>query len=319
MKIPLDREIDLLGIGTSTLDRLYLVEDFPAGDCVHVPLAYAEMGGGPTATALCAAAALGGKTCMIDRIGDRPPPELILDGYRRHGVSVDQVLTASDATTGHASILVRRSDGARAITYQPGTVQELEEQDIDLEIIKRSRILHMNGRHPRLAAKAIAVAKANGTPVSFDGGASRFRPESRALFESADILIVSHHFGETATGTTEVKAMLSELSATGAHIVGVTEGKKGSQFLLPHSGEYFSQAAIPAAGVVDTTGCGDIFHGAFLYHLSQGLAPSSCAEWAAIMAARNCEGLGGRFAIEGHNENSASPLSRTNSQLPLPE
>lgn len=305
MEIPRDREIDLLGIGTSTLDRLYLVEDFPVGDCVHVPLAYTEMGGGPTATAICAAAALGARTCMVDQIGDRPPPELLLEGYRRHGVSLDRMVTAPGSTTGHASILVRRSDGARAITYQPGTVKELDEQDVDLEIVKRSKILHMNGRHHRLAAKAIAIAKASGTPVSFDGGASRFRPESRALFESADILIVSHHFAETATGSTEVDAMLADLSATGAHIVGITKGEKGSQFLLPHSGERFSQPAIRATRVVDTTGCGDVFHGAFLYHLSQGLCPSSCAERAAIMAARNCEGLGGRFAIEGPGEKSA--------------
>lgn len=317
MEIALDREIDLVGIGTSTLDRLYLVEEFPVGDCVHVPLAYVEMGGGPTATALCAAAALGGNTCMIDRIGDRPPSGLVIDGYRRHGVGIEQLIIERGTTTGHASILVRRCDGARAITCQPGTASELGAEEADLEVVKRASILHMNGRHPALAMRAIAVAQASGTVVSFDGGASRFRPESRALFESADILIVSEHFAEIATGAHSHDAMLSELAATGARIVGITRGEAGSEFLLSDSGERFSQPAAHAARVVDTTGCGDIFHGAFLYHLSRGQHPATCAERAALIAARNCEGLGGRFAIE-RPDREASPPEPTNADHPLP-
>jgi sugar/nucleoside kinase (ribokinase family) len=298
MEIPLDRPIDLVGIGTSTLDRLYLVDAFPTGDCVYVPIAYAEMGGGPTATAICAAAALGGTTHMIDRIGDRPPPDLILGGYRRYGVNVQQVATQNGTTTGHASILVRQSDGARAITYQPGTARELDQGEVDLEVISQSKILHMNGRHAGLAMQAIEYAKNCRTLISFDGGAGRFRPESRTLFELADILIVSSHFAQAATGCTSIDAMLSELASKGASIVGITCGEAGSEFYLPRSGDRFSQAAVPARHVVDTTGCGDLFHGAFLYYLAQGNRPSQCAERAAAVAARNCEGLGGRFAIE---------------------
>ena len=263
------------------------------------------MGGGPTATALCAAAALGGRTAMIDRIGNRPPPELILAGYQKHGVDVSRIAIEPSSTTGHASVLVRLSDGSRSITYLPGTAAEFKRQDLDLEIVAQSRILHMNGRHPELASEAIEIAKKSGTPVSFDGGANRFRLDSRPLFEAADILIVSQHFGQAATGQTETNAILAALASTGASIVGLTAGEQGSFFLLPESGDAFAQQAVTAEKIVDTTGCGDIFHGSFLYHLSQGCSPRSCAKKAAKLAALNCQGLGGRYAIESSPHDSS--------------
>ena len=298
LEIP-DREIDVVGVGTTTVDRLYLVPEFPSGDGVQAPIAHAEMGGGPTSTALCVVAALGGHAVMIDRLGTEPDPRSVLSEYRSYGVDVSQIRIAGEGHTGHASVLVRQSDGARAITYQAGSVAELGGSEIDWEeLVPQARILHMNGRHPGAAAEAIQVAKRCGTLVSFDGGAGRFRSESIPLFSKADILIVSREFGVAATGEEQPEVMLSALAGAGeAKLVGVTMGEQGSWLHLPASGETFHQPATIPDRIVDTTGCGDTYHGAFLHAICQGLDLRAAAVVASHLAAKNCQGLGGRYAI----------------------
>ena len=77
-------------------------------------------------------------------------------------------------------------------------------------------------------------------------------------------------------------------------VVGVTAGSNGSYFVA-REGE-FHQPAFQAP-VVDTTGCGDVFHGAFAYGLAKGMALRKIAEFASAVAALKCRKLGGRAGI----------------------
>jgi len=302
------REIDVIGIGTSTIDRLYRVESFPSGDGVVVPFEHTEMGGGPTSTALCTVAALGGRAVMIDRLGQSPNPTSLIAEYANYGVATKRILVSEvvGSTTGHASILVR-ADGARAITYVPGTVAELSAEDLHdsggEEAIQSASILHMNGRHHGASLAAIKVAQAAGTLVSFDGGASRFRPESMALAEQADLLIVSLDFAIKATGLgcdTDPSGLLyalKKLAVVESRVIGITDGERGSWFLLLNRGVHH-QPSLQPTQLVDTTGCGDTFHGAFLWKYCQSAGDTvTSAEFAASIAAMTCEGLGGRSAL----------------------
>lgn len=288
---------DVIGLGVSTLDILSLVEAFPSGDEVQRAAAVTVQGGGPVSTAIVTAAALGARTAMIDRLGDDWRGKAILDEYRQAGVGTDFLEVVHGATSSIATILVRRADGARAIAYCPGTTSELEPADIPADAIKASKLLHVNGRYLEACLHAGQIAhRAGGVRVSFDGGAHRYRPELRPLVRLTDICIVALDFARQYTGHTEIEVMAAMLMAEGPALVVITDGLRGS-WIYPRDGQSFHQPAFPQADLIDTTGCGDMYHGAFLFGLAQNLPLAECAALASELAAQNCRFLGGRGGL----------------------
>ena len=288
--------LDVIGLGVSTLDILSLVEAFPSGDDVQRAEAVAVQGGGPVSTAIVTAAALGARSAMIDRVGDDWRGTTIMAEYRQAGVGTDFLEVAPGCTSSIATILVRKTDGARAIVYSPGTTPEVSPADVPAAAIAASRLLHINGRYLDACLYACQIARGAGVRVSFDGGAHRYRPELRPLVALTNVCIVALDFARQYSGHTEVEAMARMLLAEGPELVVITDGVRGS-WIYPRGGEPFHQPAYPQADLIDTTGCGDTYHGAFLFGLARNLPLAECAALASKLAAQNCRFLGGRGGL----------------------
>ena len=86
-----NKQIDVIGLGASTIDVLTLVEHFPKGREVQQALSTVIQGGGPVATALVAVSRLGGRTAMIDSIGDDWVGDLVLKDFQREGVGTETI------------------------------------------------------------------------------------------------------------------------------------------------------------------------------------------------------------------------------------
>jgi sugar/nucleoside kinase (ribokinase family) len=82
----------------------------------------------------------------------------------------------------------------------------------------------------------------------------------------------------------------------GPSLVVITDGARGS-WIYPRQGQSFHQPAYLLPAVVDTTGCGDSYHGAFLFGLVKGLDLEPTAALASAVAALNTQGLGGRGGL----------------------
>jgi sulfofructose kinase len=132
--------------------------------------------------------------------------------------------------------------------------------------------------------------------VSFDGGANRFRPGLKTLVPLTDICIVARDFAEKYTGKTEISASAELLLKEGPQIVVVTDGINGS-WIRTRDGLSFHQPAFLFPTTVDTTGCGDSYHGAFLAGLLRGFSVEKTATLASAVAALNSQHLGGRSGI----------------------
>ncbi|MFT3849646.1 MAG: PfkB family carbohydrate kinase [Propionivibrio sp.] len=299
--------LEVIGLGVSTLDILSLVEAFPSGDEVQRAAAVVVQGGGPVFTAIATAAALGARTAMIDRIGDDWRGTAIMAEYRQAGVGTEFLEVVPGATSSIATILVRRTDGARAIAYCPGTTPELSPADVPADAIATAKLLHVNGRYLDACLHACRIARRAGVRVSFDGGAHRYRPELRPLIALTDICIVALDFAHQHTGHTEIDAMARALLAEGPALVVITDGLRGS-WIYPRDGEPFHQTAFPQTDLIDTTGCGDTYHGAFLFGLARNLPLAECATLASKLAAQNCRFLGGRGALATLKEYRAAVM-----------
>jgi sugar/nucleoside kinase (ribokinase family) len=154
----------------------------------------------------------------------------------------------------------------------------------------------VNGRHPDAWRQACAWAREAGVRISFDGGKSLFRTELRQLVPLTDVCIVAHEFAAVYTGERDVRTAAKILLDEGPEIVAITDGTRGS-WVYARGGQAFHQPAYLIPDVVDTTGCGDSYHGAFLFGLLRGMELEETASFASAVAALNTQGLGGREAL----------------------
>ena len=321
------KHIDIVGIGASTLDRFIVVDHYPTGREVQQVVSSTTDGGGPVATALAVAGKYGARTAMIDSIGDDMVGRHILDDFEKYNVNTDSIQVESGASSGVATILVKQSTGERAVFFERSTATEPAFLDAHKELIESAYILHINGRHRQLMRSAMDVAKESGTIISLDGGAQRYDKDMKPITEDSHIVIVARDYAEKYTGTTDLEEACRIIHERGALIAGVTDGANGSYFVWPDGTPYrcepFSQAI-----VVDTTGAGDSFHGAFLAMLTKTLCKiadgtdtstmnetsqslnaidllHSCAHedlekaatFASAVAALNTQGIGGRSPL----------------------
>ena len=258
--------IDIVGIGASTLDRFIVVDHFPTGREVQQAISSTTDGGGPVATALATAGKYGSRTVMIDRIGDDMVGRYILEDFHKYNVNTEGIQVDVDAKSGTATILVKQKTGERAVFFERSTATEPEFLEAHKQLIESAYILHINGRHRKLMRSAMAVAKEVGTIISLDGGAQRYDEDMKPITEASHIVIVARDYAEKYTGTTNLEDACRIIHERGACIAGVTDGANGSYFVWPDGTSYRCEPFTQAT-VVDTTGAGDSFHGAFLANL----------------------------------------------------
>ena len=266
--------IDIVGIGASTLDRFIVVDHFPTGREVQQVVSSTTDGGGPVATALAVAGKYGARTAMIDSIGDDMVGRHIIDDFEKYNVNTEAIQVERGAKSGVATILVKQSTGERAVFFERSTATEPEFLDTHKQLIGSAYIMHINGRHRQLMRSAMAVAKEVGTIISLDGGAQRYDEDMKPITEASHIVIVARDYAEKYTGTTNLKEACRIIHERGACIAGVTDGANGSYFMWPDGTSYRCKP-FPQEAVVDTTGAGDSFHGAFLAKLSNVLHSES--------------------------------------------
>lgn len=311
--------IDIVGIGASTLDRFIVVDHFPTGREVQQAISSTTDGGGPVATALATAGKYGSRTVMIDRIGDDMVGRYILDDFHKYNVNTESIQVDADAKSGTATILVKEKTGERAVFFERSTAPEPEFLSDYQGLIENTFIVHINGRHRYLMRTAIDIARQSGTIISLDGGAQRYDDDMKPITESSHVVIVARDYAEKYTGTTNLEEACRIIHDRGALIAGVTDGANGSYFVWPDGTAYRCQP-FPQEHVVDTTGAGDSFHGAFLSKLAtsirrvyashdefvqpidilRGLETKqleAAAIFASAVSALNTQGIGGRSAL----------------------
>ena len=120
-------------------------------------------------------------------------------------------------------------------------------------------------------------------------------PEFPKLLSLIDHLILSQKFAEKFTGKKKPADVLRALWSKEKNFVAVTYGKHGCWF-LDGSGKIKHQPIFPA-NVVDTTGCGDVFHGVYAATLAEGLPVDERVRMASAAAALQATQLGAQKGI----------------------
>ena len=257
------------------------------------------LGGGVT-VAMATAACLGEDTSLLDCLGTDIVSDSIIQNLDAAGVDVGLIARRSETSASVASVWVNAENGSRTIVFSPGQHTDLPWNDSYVGPIQSAKILHLNGRHLAASTVAVDIARQAGTKISYDGGAHRYRTEVLPLVAKSDILVVAEHFAQSHCRARNVaksahispdqlcQRLLGDFEAS---VVGVTCGDRGSWFATDQ-GDAFHQPVVPAESIVDTTGCGDTFHGALLAGLVRGFPLTQCARLAAKVASHQAQHLG---------------------------
>jgi len=287
----------VVGFGQCCWDRFELVERFPAIDEKVETSGCLEQGGGPVATALVCLARLGTRCAFLGSIGHDREGSLIREGLVRETVDCDHLQVDATGSSQRATIIVEEKTGLRTIFWQRGERRPFVVSAKVVRLVESCRVLLLDGLDISTAVELATVARRAGVTTLLDGGT--LRPRTDELLPLIDHLVVSEKFARQFSGSRDPETALDSLLEPGAEAVTVTAGQRGSWTI---SGEgVFHQPAFSVQGV-DTTGCGDVFHGGYVYGLVQGWPLRRVARFAAACAALNATRLGGRGKLPSLEE-----------------
>jgi len=297
LAIPADKPFDIVGVGINVIDYLFRIPHFPERDTKLDALGAAIQGGGLTATAMVACARLGLATRYLGKFGDNEIGALARRELEAEGIDLGAAVAARGVPNRFCVVLVEEESGARTIVRQCDPRIWLRPDELDRAAVVSGRLLHLDGYEGEAALAAARLAREAGIPVLMDAEEATQRRQE--LFRLVDVLIVGRRYGRLITGADDPREILAALARLGPSVVGLTLGEAGSMLL--YRGELVEAPGFPVA-VVDTTGAGDVFHGAFAYGLLQGWEARHILAFANAVSALKCTRLGGRTGIPSVDE-----------------
>ena len=281
---------DFLSLGFCSNDHLAVLPFLPHDTKVRM-IAHAIIGGGPAGNAAAGAVALGQSAAFAGTVGDDADGRQILADFTDQGVDTSMVKVRPGATSAIAYLWIEEKTGSRSCAWTREGLDELRADEIDAEAVAHARILHLDGHNAAGAIAAAKVAREAGVLVNYDAGTHR--DGMHELLALADLLVCSEEFILKLTGLDDAETAVRQVwDKYRPKVCGATMGARGS---MCFDGRNFVKCpAFRVEKVVDTTGCGDLFHTAFAIRWLETHDLLECQRFAAATSALKCRGLSGR-------------------------
>ncbi len=284
--------VDVVGVGLNAMDTLIRVPSFPAADTKAEVHSVHVSPGGQVASAMVTCRRWGLQARYVGTVGDDPAGETHRREFDRESVEAHLcVCPGSMSQTSY--IVVDEGSGERTILWRRDTLLQLLPHQIQKEWVVRARALLVDGHDTGAAAAAARWARAAGIPVVAD--LDNLYPGVEALLENVDYFISSRDFPARLAGEDDLTKTLPSIAAEyGCRAAGATLGRSGA---LVWAGRRFHYSPAFRVNAVDTTGAGDVFHGAFVYGLLAGWPLDRILDFSNAAAALNCTAVGARGGI----------------------
>lgn len=291
------RGIELLAIGLASYDISLFVAEYPRENNKLETHEMIEQGGGPAANAAYLLSLWGANCAFAGLVGDDHYGQRILDEFKRIGTD----LRLADIRPGHATavsvILVNTGNGSRTIVNKKAAGGMLRWEASQLREINPA-VLLFDGHELEASLSALAVYP-NAISI-LDAGS--LRPGTEKLAGRVQYLVAAERFALQMSGLPNLaseaaqRECLRKLRAVSREdaILVVTLGSRG---LIYETGGTVCQVSACAVSAVDTTGAGDIFHGAFAYGVLRGRSLEVTLRLATVAAGLSVQKRGGRQSI----------------------
>ena len=286
-------QIDVVGLGLNATDTVILVRDFPALGGKEKLLNQSRQAGGQIATALVACRRLGLRCRYIGKVGDDDAGQFQLKTLEEEGLDIQHVKVSKNTPNQLAYIVVDQATGERTVFWDRDPRLAVKPSEITRESLAGARALHLDGCDVDACLTVARWARDMGITVTAD--LDTVYREVEKLFPFIDYLIASANFLPSATGEADPFRVLEHMAKQYTmKMAGMTLGRDGA--LVYHDSRFVYSPGF-VVETVDTTGAGDVFHGAFLYGLLQAWPIERILDFSNAMAGLNCTELGARGGI----------------------
>lgn len=286
------KRFEIAGYDMPCVDLAVNVDVFPKPNGGTGVNALSWQGGGKVASGMTAAARLGAQCAILGAVGSDDYGRFCRKDFQRHGVDTSGLVGREGETTSLSIVISDRETEGRSIIYRHGSAQPPAPEELDREIIENCQwffICHVTGT----AMSAVRMAKAAGAKILVD--ADSYSSELMERIGLIDVFIGSEFCYDVLFHDKNYEENCRSLCEKGPSTVIFTLGPKGSAGYSRECGAF----RLPAhqVPVVDTTGAGDVFHGAYLAGMVRGLDPKEAARLATAAACIKCTRMGGRAGV----------------------
>jgi sulfofructose kinase len=287
---------DVLGFGAVAVDDLLYLDRYPQADEKMQILGKARDGGGMAGTALVTAAKLGASAAWAGVLGFDDLSIWTLDAFAGARVDTSPVVRFGAAHPIHSIVLVERAGGTRTILYSWDGVQQLTPDEVTPDMIADAGVVFLDHTIGELSSHILALTKQAGVPTVAD--LERLDPGVAESVREVEHLIVGRKFAAQATGEKDPAAAVRALAALRRDLplTAVTADGEGYWWIERGDPQIRHRPAL-AVDVIDTTGCGDVFHGAYAAELAHGAPVARALEIANVAAGLKATQHGGRHGI----------------------
>lgn len=277
----MDKTIDVTALGEVLIDFTF------AGNGGDGKKLYEENPGGAPGNCACAVAKLGGNSAFIGMVGEDSFGEDIKKALSECGVDVSGIKkTPKQHTTLAFVSLDEKGERTFSFCRNPGADLMLSQKDVDMSLIKKSRIFHVGSlsltAEPSRTAQlySLARAKEEGCVISYDpnyrkslwNGREDAVDVMKSILPFADIVKVSEEELFLMYGSDcSIESGAEKIIAEGVRLVLITLGSSGVFYIarLSDGNLVSGKVGVFSVKVVDTTGAGDSFTGGLLYRLTR--------------------------------------------------
>jgi sulfofructose kinase len=287
------RVFDVVGVGLNATDTILLVPHFPAygGKTAFTREFYSV--GGQVASAMVTCTRLGLQAKYIGTVGDDERGRIQMESLRGSGVNIEHVQQRVNCPNQSAYIIVDEATGERTVFWSRPDCLTISPEQITSDQITCGRLLHIDGHDTAAVEHAARIARDHAIPVTVD--VDTIYPGFDRVLPLVDYLIASSEFPARWTGLEDPFAALAAIQRQyGMRLAAMTLGSHGA---LAYSEGRFTYSPAFIVDCIDTTGAGDVFHGAFCYAVLQQMPLAEALDFSNAMAALNCTGMGARGGI----------------------
>lgn len=285
---------DIIGLGVIAVDDMLYVDTYPPANTKMRVRERRRQGGGTMSCALATAARLGSSCRALGRLGNNELSRFVYQHLGGLGVDLSRLQHDPPAEPVYCVIVVAADTGWRSIYGDYTHTKGLAPEELRPEWFAGGKVLLVDHYNPRTILAGVQLAKRHGLQIVSD--IERNVPEFPEIRRYIDHLVCSESFAIPHTGKTAPAEACEALVSTGQHrTVVVTAGDAGC-YWHAGGGGIRHQAAHPVRAV-DTTGCGDVFHGIFCHGIARGWPIEKIIEWANAGAAVKAGRVGGWMAV----------------------
>ncbi|MDC0357546.1 PfkB family carbohydrate kinase [Oligoflexia bacterium] len=278
--------VDVLCVGDACYDQVFGVDHHPAPDEKCSASSFLSCGGGPAANAAVTVARLGYLSAFAGYLGEDVFGDLHFKELEKEGVVLDYIVRGA-APTRLSSIFIK-PDGARSVVNFRTATGEQPADSIGFSSCEPRAIL-FDGHEPHLSVALAKRAAHDNIPTILDAGSVHCGTE--LLVDAVDYIVASEMFSSDFSGEANPERAVVALSDRCQAAV-VTLGERGSVWARSLG---VSGSVKPfCVDVVDSTGAGDAFHGAFAVGIAMGMEWDELLRYASAAGAVCCTKPGGR-------------------------